>query len=63
MWHRFRTGAFEFFASMKNMLFLNKRVRKNESASRLVRSGSWLCGPFVHLDQDGFIFFIVEQLR
>ena len=37
------------------MSFLNAQVRKNEKASRLMRSGSRLRGRVVHLDPGGFV--------
>jgi hypothetical protein len=38
------------------MSFLNAQVRKNEKASRLMRSGSRLPGPVVQLDPGGFVY-------
>ena len=43
--------------------FLNERVRKNESAIGLIRSGCGLGGHVGLTDADGSVSFIVQQLR
>jgi len=56
-------GVIEDAVSNVDVSFLNERVRKNESAIGLVRSGPGLGGQVIRSDADGSVSFIVKQLR
>ena len=49
--------------SCMDVSFLNERVRKNESARGLMRSGSGLGWHVVHSKPDGSVSFFVQQVR
>jgi hypothetical protein len=46
---------------IRDFSLVNERIRKNESASVLIRLWSRLGGPFVQLDPDGFVPVISQQ--
>ena len=56
-------GFIKDAVSTVDVSFLNERVRKNESAIGLLRSGSGLGGHVIRSDTDGSVSFIVQQLR